>query len=64
MMSIKNYFKIKYPCDKDKTRFIIEYEGYGVRFFTEVDEVDESCAIGWFKKFYPSAKFIAISKKL
>ena len=63
-MNINRYFKIEKPLKEGKTRFVVEYEGFGVRFLTEIDEVDETCAIAYFKKFYPSAKFISITKKV
>lgn len=62
-MSINKYYPIEKPVKEGKIRFVIEYEGFGVRFLTDIDEVDETCARAYFKKFYPSAKFISITKK-
>ena len=62
-MSINYYYPIPGPVPVGKTRFIITYQGFGVTFKTEVDEVDQTDAIIYFKKFYPLAKFISIAKK-
>lgn len=62
-MNTNNYYPNPNPVPEGKTRFIITYQGFGVNFKTEVDEVDQTDAIIYFKKFYPSAKFISIAKK-
>lgn len=59
----KNYIN-DYPVPKGKTRFVVKYEGFGITFSTEIDEVDETCAKAYFKKLYPSAKLISITQKL
>lgn len=62
-MNINNYYPNKNPVAKDKIRFVIIYEGFGIKFKTDIDEVNETCALAYFKKFYPSATFISITKK-
>lgn len=57
------YYENTRPIPDGKNRFVITYEGYGIQFKTDVDEVDEDCAKAYFNKFYPSAKFLKIEPK-
>ena len=59
---MKQIFKNTKPLAEGKTRFTVEYTGFGATFFTEIDDVDEELATNQFKKFYPSARFIQILK--
>ncbi|MGV9003981.1 hypothetical protein [Flavobacterium sp.] len=60
---MKRHFTISTPVATDKIRFVVEYEGFGVIFSTEIDEVDETCAIAYFKKMYASARINSIKEK-
>ena len=63
-MSLNRHYKNEKPLEKGKTRFVIEYEGFGITFKTDVDAVDEIAAKAYFEKFYPSARFVSIRKKI
>ncbi len=62
---MKTYYNNDYPVSIGKTRFIITYTGFGLNiiFKTDIDEISEECAKSYFKKFYPSAKFVSIKEK-
>lgn len=61
---MERHFTINHPVAKDKIRFVVEYEGLGIRFSTEIDEVDETCARAYFKKMYSVAILVSIKKKV
>jgi hypothetical protein len=60
---MQRHFTISTPVAKDKIRFVIEYEVFGIMFSTEIDEVDENCAIAYFNKMYSSARMNSIKEK-
>jgi hypothetical protein len=60
---MKRNFTNDYPLQIGKIRFVLKYTGIGITFSTEIDEVDETCAIAYFKKMYPSAVLISIKRK-
>lgn len=60
---MKRDYKNHYPLAKGKTRFVVKYEGFGITFSTEIDEVDVTCAKTYFEKMYPSANFVSITEK-
>mgnify|MGYP000268270936 CR=1 FL=1 len=58
------YSKNTNPLKKGNIRYVIIYEGYGVRFKTDVDAVDKQAAKKYFKSCYSSvATIISIRKK-
>ena len=57
------YYPSKLPIPTGKKRFIVTYEGLGIQFKTDIDAKNTTEAKEYFKKFYPSAKFISIKKK-